>query len=125
MYVCKTICTIHAQGKKNAELPCLPAHHAPLLIRNRPKKKLLSLEKRGDLNPFRAPEPLPILNPGNFVPQNGFPVVKGLRNSTAAVILNEVDSGYNLSKILRFPIGGPVRGFLLEDRCGFLSENLF
>ena len=28
--------------------------------------------------PFRAPEPLPILNPSNFVPQNGFPVVKGL-----------------------------------------------
>ena len=27
---------------------------------------------------FRAPEPLPILNPSNFVPKNGFPVVKGL-----------------------------------------------
>ena len=24
------------------------------------------------LNPFRAPEPLPILNPSNFVPKNGF-----------------------------------------------------
>ena len=33
----------------------------------------------GTLNPFRAPEPLPILNPSNFVPKNGFPVVKGLR----------------------------------------------
>ena len=32
------------------------------------------------INPFRAPEPLPILNPSNFVPQNGFPVVKGLRS---------------------------------------------
>ena len=32
-----------------------------------------------NVNPFRAPEPLPILNPSNFVPQNGFPVVKGLR----------------------------------------------
>ena len=32
-----------------------------------------------ELNSFRAPEPLPILNPSNFVPQNGFPVVKGLR----------------------------------------------
>ena len=31
------------------------------------------------VNPFGAPEPLPILNPSNFVPKNGFPVVKGLR----------------------------------------------
>ena len=31
------------------------------------------------VNPFTAPEPLPILNPSNFVPKNGFPVVKGLR----------------------------------------------
>ena len=30
------------------------------------------------LNPFRAPEPLSILNPSNFVPKKGFPVVKGL-----------------------------------------------
>ena len=30
------------------------------------------------LNPFRAPKPLPILKPSNYVPQNGFPVVKGL-----------------------------------------------
>ena len=30
------------------------------------------------LNPFRAAEPLPILNPSNFVPINGLPVVKGL-----------------------------------------------
>ena len=30
------------------------------------------------LHPFRAPEPLPRLNPSNFVPQNGVPVVKGL-----------------------------------------------
>ena len=30
------------------------------------------------LNPFRPPEPLHILNPSNFVPKNGFPVVKGL-----------------------------------------------
>ena len=32
-----------------------------------------------ELNPFRAPEPLSTLNPSNFVPKNGFPVVKGLR----------------------------------------------
>ena len=31
-----------------------------------------------ELNLFRAPESLPILNPSNFVPKNGFPVVKGL-----------------------------------------------
>ena len=30
------------------------------------------------MNPFRAPEPLPILNPSNAVPKNGFPVAKGL-----------------------------------------------
>ena len=30
------------------------------------------------LDPFRAPEPLPILNPINFVPKNGFPVLKEL-----------------------------------------------
>ena len=34
---------------------------------------------RRRINPFKAPEPLPILNPSNFVPKNGFPVVKGLR----------------------------------------------
>ena len=27
---------------------------------------------RGLLNPLRAPEPLPILNPSNFVPKTGF-----------------------------------------------------
>ena len=30
-----------------------------------------------EINPFRAPESLSILNPSNFVPKNGFPVVKG------------------------------------------------
>ena len=29
-------------------------------------------------NPFRAPKPLPILNPSIFVHKNGFAVVKGL-----------------------------------------------
>ena len=33
-----------------------------------------------ELNRFRAPEPLPILNASNVVPKNGFPVVKGLRH---------------------------------------------
>ena len=32
------------------------------------------------LNPFRAPEPLHTLNPSHFVPQNGFPVAKGLNS---------------------------------------------
>ena len=36
------------------------------------------LNLTGRYNPFRAPEPLPILNPSNFVPKNGFPVAKGL-----------------------------------------------
>ena len=30
------------------------------------------------INPFRTPEPLPILHPSSFVPRTGFPVVKGL-----------------------------------------------
>ena len=30
------------------------------------------------LDPFKAPEPLPILNPSNFDPKNGFPVEKGV-----------------------------------------------
>ena len=29
------------------------------------------------LNPFRAPEPLPILNPSNFVPKKGFKLQRG------------------------------------------------
>ena len=32
---------------------------------------------RCTLDPFGAPKPLPILNPSNFVPPKGFPVVKG------------------------------------------------
>ena len=30
------------------------------------------------INPFRTPKHLPLLNPSNFVPQNGLPVVKEL-----------------------------------------------
>ena len=40
---------------------------------------LTELTKVSFVNPFRAPEPLPVLNPSNFVPKNGIPVVKGLR----------------------------------------------
>ena len=34
--------------------------------------------KHVPFNPFRAPKPLPVLNPSVFVPQNGFPVVQEL-----------------------------------------------
>ena len=46
---------------------------------------------RNAINPLRAPEPLPILNPSNFVPKNGFPVVKGLSTvgKTLCKILND------------------------------------
>ena len=43
----------------------------------RPRTKN-TVEVPRQLDPFRASEPLPILNPSNFVPKNGFPVVKGL-----------------------------------------------
>ena len=42
-----------------------------------------------ELDPFRAPEPLRILNPSNFVPKNGFPAVKGLRHSPQKLILEK------------------------------------
>ena len=41
------------------------------------------------VNPFRAPKPLPILNLSNFVPKNGFPVVKGLRIFWTTTALRE------------------------------------
>ena len=37
-------------------------------------------KRKYGFNPFRAPEALPILNPSNFVPKNGFPVVEGSRD---------------------------------------------
>ena len=43
-----------------------------------PSPDIFALEPIKPVNPFRAPKPLPILNPSNFVPKNGFPVVKGL-----------------------------------------------
>ena len=42
------------------------------------------------LNPFRAPEPLHILNPSIFVPKNGFPVVKGLTQHRLNYIVDVV-----------------------------------
>ena len=40
------------------------------------------------VNPFRAPKPLPILNPSNVVPQKGFPVVKGLTRTDSQLLQN-------------------------------------
>ena len=47
------------------------------------------------LDPFRAPEPLPIPNPSSFVPKNGFPVVKGLTpfHNENGVASSAVDGG--------------------------------
>ena len=49
---------------------------------------------------IRAPEPLPILNPSNFVPKNGFPVVKGLNQ--------KVRQGVKLNRPLIFFFAGFV-----------------
>ena len=54
--------------------------HAELQIVNRFQSCMIF----STLDPFRAPEPLPILNPSNFVPKNGFPVVKGLTPSRSS-----------------------------------------
>ena len=43
-----------------------------------PLENLFFFARDSVLNPFKAPEPLPILNTSNFVPKNGFPVVEGL-----------------------------------------------
>ena len=72
------------------------------------------------LNPFRAPEPLPILNPSNFVPTNGFPVVKGLTKNVLYYIIltTSAVSSTNLgSKVILlhpFNIGIPIPGSLLS-----------
>ena len=59
--------------------------------------------KKKKLNPFRAPDPLSRLNPSNFVPKNGFPVVKGLSSphfhvfsSASCVDLTQVPSRFNI-----------------------------
>ena len=52
-------------------------------------RRLFVLEVRGGdtpINPFIAPEPLPILNPSNFVPKNGFSVVKGSSVTSTSII---------------------------------------
>ena len=40
--------------------------------------RLGSTHASAEDNPFKAPNPLPILIPGNFPPKNAFPVVKAL-----------------------------------------------
>ena len=60
-----------------------------------------------DLNPFRAPGPLSILNPSNFVPKNGFPVVKGLSSSQTEET-SKKDNGWCTSFVERVP--DPTRG---------------
>ena len=49
------------------------------------------------MKPFRAPEPLPILNPSKFVPKNGFPVVKGLSSPKIEELPQKI-SGLPLSR---------------------------
>ena len=52
----------------------------PRHSKNEPSQKAVYLNTSvvhfWGVHPFRAPEPLPILNPSNFVPKNGFPGVK-------------------------------------------------
>ena len=55
-----------------------PGRHYLLHARSALRRSV-SRTKVHPVNPFRASEPLPILNPSDFVPKNGFPVVKGLR----------------------------------------------
>ena len=45
------------------------------------RKEKRSCDNARDINPFRAPEPLPVLKTSKSVPKNGFPVVKGLKKS--------------------------------------------
>ena len=45
--------------------------------------RMLKYDEYCSVNPSGAPEPLPVLNPSNIVPKNGFPVVKGLRAELA------------------------------------------
>ena len=55
--------------------------------------------KKNGFNPFRAPEPLPILCPSNFVPKNGFPVVKGLRNESEYFFFFSSSGGWGKIKL--------------------------
>ena len=61
-----------------------------------PKSVLIHYPREILLYLSRAAEPLPILNPSNFVPKNGFPVVEGLRRypnpfGTAPTLLGTTD----------------------------------
>ena len=66
------------------------------------------------LNPFRAPEPLPILNPSNFVPKNGLPVVKGEYYLEQAVF--SVSYKVSTARQLRISTGGNTGRTNLSQR---------
>ena len=53
------------------------------------------------VGPFRAPEPLPILKPSNFVTQKGFPAVNGVES---------VSGLYGFYGFFEHTFGGIVRG---------------
>ena len=53
------------------------------------------------LDPLRAPEPLPTLNPSNFVPKNRFPVVKGLRVNTYRINVSMLPEGIRVNSRCR------------------------
>ena len=77
LYSSPKITDVGKSKKKN--LPAEPAHGLVrvfqlVLIRKRTKFRRIWV------NPFKAPEPFPILNPSNFVPKNGVLGVKGLRS---------------------------------------------
>ena len=62
---------------------------------------------RFQVDPFRAPEPLPILNPSNFVPKNGFPVAEGLtaplnNRFNVFFLMHTVRCGFNGIPTVRF-----------------------
>ena len=53
-------------------------HFIVLMGCDRRASRNYTAQARGGVDPLKAPEPLLILNPSNFVPKYGFPVVKGL-----------------------------------------------
>ena len=67
-------------------MECIPLNHPTTRAGIKVNKNSQNpFRMTGVLNPFRAPEPLPILNPSNFVPKYGFPVVKGLNQNRRQV----------------------------------------
>ena len=78
----------------------------------------------GLLNPFRAPEPLPILNPSIIVPNNGFPVVKGLslHNPWKIILVLRYDScciGLRVYYDIDINIEVALLAIIMESLCCF------